>query len=296
MSKLTDFEERLKEESKGYKQVRSMIPLAISLTREIWGDSEDEVEKLKAEMEEYRDLWAKAQLAEGVYSGLKRLYNEQGSELVSLKKQLAQAQGKGLSRQQIIDILHDKFVIDDEHDFKCLDCHLCGGGVIEIASTLLQAGGIGAKEMGVMDITQIIVRHTCENHWYPSSDNACIKLAQALHSVLYGKGEVVYPSFCNDCGAVLQKEGCIICKEKPQEKYCQCGHFTNVSPGMAIAVDKLAPLTCAKCHKEIKLSKSQEKVGKVEPLYFTYPPTDEATLMCKDKINEVIKRLNDHLS
>ena len=197
----------------------------------------------------------------------------------------SEAQGKGLSRLEIENIL---ITIEAEEKRFCIP-------IGKVAFALLQAGGIGAKEMGVMDITQIIVRHTCENHWYPSSDNACIKLAQALHSVLYGKGEVVYPSFCNDCGAVLQKEGCIICKEKPQEKYCQCGHFTNVSPGMAIAVDKLAPLTCAKCHKEIKLSKSQEKVGKVEPLPITGMEMSTLYLDLGSKINEVIKRLNELL-
>jgi len=121
MSKLTDFEERLQHayESKIHRR-KAMFDEALRLAREIWGgedkndlayykmkaqewcdrirELEAENKKLKAEMEEYRDLWAKAQLAEGVYSGLKRLYNEQGSELVSLKKQLAQAQGKRLSR------------------------------------------------------------------------------------------------------------------------------------------------------------------------------------------------------
>ena len=36
-----------------------------------------------------------------------------------------------------------------------------------------------------------------------------------------------------------------------EEKYCECGHI--FTPGKCIEVDKVAPPTCAKCHRVIRI-------------------------------------------
>jgi len=261
MSKIETFRKKLKNEA-GYSNAD--IEVVIHLAREIFGDSEALFEIVEKEVKRWKHVAGEAQ--KDLKEGLDVAYVKG----VEDKK----TQGKGLSREDIAEIVKKWCANLDNDDRRSI-----------LVDALLQAGGIGAKEMGVMDITQIIVRHTCENHWYPSSDNACIKLAQALHSALYskgepfasplpvstlpggkptdntcGKGEVVpekpqekpWPNCSKDC-KVVKELGAGECenvcpdKFKPQEKYCQCIPSTYES---------FTGIRCSYCLKP------KEKVGK----------------------------------
>ena len=52
------------------------------------------------------------------------------------------------------------------------------GILIELAEAYLNKELI--EPMNESDVFTIIVRHTIENGWYPSSDNKCMDLAQSL--------------------------------------------------------------------------------------------------------------------
>jgi len=211
---------------------------------------------------------------------VKELYGIQGElydfDAIRLAREIwgdSEAQGKELSRDKLADALGEEIPWLRED-------------LLKFADDILQAGGI-PRQMELQKMEEIIY-----NRPYTEA-------AKTIFDTVYGKGEEKYYNVCQQVGCntpttrnkfcvehdprldePAKHDGLIMhVPEKPQEYQCGC--------------DRIDEYEECPIHGN---EKPQEKVGKVEPLYFTYPPTDEATLMCKDKINEVIKRLNDHLS
>jgi hypothetical protein len=186
MSKIKDYEERLKEARQTRFDGEITDVTILRLAREIFGEEDKyfdatieerdglltEVEKLKAEIELLK------------HSSQFRRAEAQQAEIASLKKQLAQAQGKGLSREEIAKAIRYLKLFNGKnlHDL------IGSKGMLQIADALLQHGSIGGK-MTREHFRSIMCGFTptiCEDSQQPEWSQ--LELNRAFDA-LYGKGE-----------------------------------------------------------------------------------------------------------